>query len=232
MLMKNYWAPLLLVMISPILFAQTSIKQLLPADYQKATEIVSKNKSVWEKALHSPDMMLAVVFPEIIRYSHFRNLIETSALELAYVEWGAGQADFSIGYFQMKPSFAEKVEKAILDSFPHSEWATMFSYPSSNEKKIREERLKRLKDSNWQLHYLNAFDAIMKLKYPNDTIDSERVILLASAYNRGFEKPLNDMMYWGKLKIFPFGTSYPGKQFGYADIALEFFQELRLTSVE
>ena len=49
----------------------------------------------------------AIFFPELIRYSFIRDLLETTALEYLYIENGKNYADFSIGRMQMKPSFIE-----------------------------------------------------------------------------------------------------------------------------
>jgi hypothetical protein len=57
--------------------------------------------------------VLSIVFPEIIRYNAFKDFLETKTLEWLYVEYGKDKADFSIGLFQMKPSFVEKLEKYL-----------------------------------------------------------------------------------------------------------------------
>ena len=58
--------------------------------------------------------LAAILFPELIRYSVYKDFFETQALELLYIDYGKKTADFSIGRFQMKPSFAEAVEAYIL----------------------------------------------------------------------------------------------------------------------
>ena len=55
-------------------------------------------------------MALAVVFPEIVRYSDLEDLIQIRALKVLYVQYGRKYADFSVGHFQMKPSFIEQLE--------------------------------------------------------------------------------------------------------------------------
>ena len=51
------------------------------------------------------NLLAAVIFPELVRYSSFRDLLETGVLEALYIEKGSDVANFSIGKFQMKPSF-------------------------------------------------------------------------------------------------------------------------------
>ena len=62
---------------------------------------------------HENDFVTAIVYPELLRYNYIQDFIETSGLELIYMRYGAKTADFSIGHFQMKPSFAEHIEKYI-----------------------------------------------------------------------------------------------------------------------
>jgi hypothetical protein len=56
---------------------------------------------------------VAVIFPELVRYSALRDMIEISLLKTLYVNLGEEYADFSVGPFQMKPSFAEEVNNRI-----------------------------------------------------------------------------------------------------------------------
>ena len=58
-------------------------------------------------------LLTPVVLPEVARFNGFSNFFETAALEAFYVEDGSGVVDFSIGPFQMKPSFAERVEHRV-----------------------------------------------------------------------------------------------------------------------
>lgn len=56
---------------------------------------------------------LAIVSPELIRWTAFKDFFETTALELLYVKKGKTYADFSIGHFQIKPSFVEQLEAYV-----------------------------------------------------------------------------------------------------------------------
>ena len=96
----------------------------------------------------------------MLRYSLWRDLFETTALELLYVKGGKTVADFSIGWLQMKPSFAEMVEgKVQEDSILFQKYSSLLIYQSSTTDsiKVRKERIERLKQFEWQLLYLNAF---------------------------------------------------------------------------
>ncbi len=57
-----------------------------------------------------PNFARAIVFPETVRYSFLQNQAEIAGLMVLYVKYGSAYADFSVGRFQMKPSFAEQIE--------------------------------------------------------------------------------------------------------------------------
>ena len=59
----------------------------------------------------NPYFVLAIVFPELIRYSKLQDVIESNDLKVLYVQFGDTYSNFSIGRFQMKPSFCEQLEK-------------------------------------------------------------------------------------------------------------------------
>lgn len=168
---------------------------------------------------------MAIVFPELVRYSLLRDLLETQALELFYVDEGSHVVDFSIGRFQMKPSFVEQLEAYTRrhPELPLS--APIASYPlESTEKERRQLRLSRLRKLDWQLRYLAAFQAICQQRFPFlDTLTpAERVRFLAAAYNAGFAHSAAYIRQSATKKLFPYGTHYRGEQYSYAEIAVYF----------
>ena len=54
------------------------------------------------------DFIYSIVAPEITQYSFIRNTLESYTLNVLYVQYGRAYADYSIGFFQMKPSFIEE----------------------------------------------------------------------------------------------------------------------------
>ncbi len=78
--------------------------------YDKRFSFISNNFKV------TPNYVKSIVFPETIRYNTFKAFFETSSLELLYINNGSEAVDFSIGYFQMKPSFIEELEVAVKNS--------------------------------------------------------------------------------------------------------------------
>lgn len=172
---------------------------------------------------------LSIVFPEVIRYNAFKDFIETKSLELIYVNFGKDKADFSIGYFQMKPSFIEKLENAI--GFCPPSVLTAFSDIKitlfTDEKKIRQERINRLKDFKWQVKYALAYRAICAVLFENEIFENniEKIKFLAAAYNFGFDGDVNKIKQWTTRTVFPYGTHYGENQMSYSTIAATFLSK-------
>ena len=178
---------------------------------------------------HSERMCIAIVYPELLRYSAWKDLLETKAMEEGYTRWGSDRIDFSIGHFQMKASFAEYIETAVKENDSLMvKYARLYTYPSKHQSLIRSHRIKRLKSTSGQLYYLHAFYDVCLIKYPQlcKMNASDRVFALASIYNRGFQNNFNALIQHGKNKEFPYGSSYPGTQFSYGEIAKSYFNKI------
>jgi hypothetical protein len=173
------------------------------------------------------EFVLAVIGPELIRYGEVRDLLETGALEIGYVEWGELQADFSIGPFQMKPSFIEHFEQAWAR---HPYWGEAFrrdfQYSSSHPKKIRRERLERMKSPVWQLRYAAAFCALVQdLTDPCWSVE-DRLTWVATAYNYGFHRPPAEIQAWQVVERFPYGAHFRGPQMAYGEVSRHLYAQL------
>ncbi len=204
--------------------------QIFGDDYSDALAFVEKNQ-VFALTTFSGDTLQAkkawaIVFPELIRYSMVRDFFETSALEILYVKNGKEAADFSIGPFQMKPSFVEELEFISKQHYPAL--AKKICIDGSDKEQNRKVRLERLKTLKGQLQYLKAYISIYidkesLQKLPPNT----QVIYLAHAYNHGIKAKVqgheaNSLL--NSNKYFPYGSKYPGKQYSYAAIANYFFK--------
>ena len=182
-----------------------------------------------QKALtfhHDKNFVTAIIYPELLRYNYFQDMIETSSLELIYVDYGSQTADFSIGHFQMKPSFVENIEK-YLEKYPGELYTykkLLFSRKSTKklQRKIRLERLKLL---DWQLTYLHAFVAICdhKFQFLKWNTKQDKLRFYAACYNYGFQKKYQDIFICASKKNFPYGSKYLGDQFSYSSIACTYF---------
>ncbi|MFN5416235.1 MAG: hypothetical protein ACK5B9_04200 [Flavobacteriia bacterium] len=162
--------------------------------------------------------LIPIIYPECSRFSVLSNVFESDILSYYYVQNGRKGADFSVGYFQMKPSFLEDLEEIITKDSNFTQYRSKFAYANKNTKEIRTERLNRLFSETWQIEYLCVFVKYTKLKYK----PSEDISLLefsASAYNYGFTKPHEEIIFWTKQKAFPNGLKSNKENFVYSELA-------------
>lgn len=171
--------------------------------------------------------ILPVVYPECARYSALSNAAEATVLEYYYIEGGKAAADFSVGYFQMKPGFAEALEHRLMTDEQLTTYRGHFLYASTDVHKVREERLNRLLDQTWQLHYLCVFYKIMLLDHGAEMTDpEERTAFFAAAYNYGFTRDEQEINEWRQTTAFPNGKGQPDN-YNYADLAVTLNQKMR-----
>ncbi len=198
-----------------------------PTDFYEAIDFMKQNKTLFMqefgKEVGEVRVIAAIAFPEMVRYSELSNMFETATIETLYVRFGTKYADFSIGIFQMKPSFIENIELYLKDN-RLSGFTDVWQYSEELEYDIRQKRITRIKTLKWQLRYLRAFYAIIAHKFPSQLIGTEeKVRFLAAAYNRGFDKTAGEILRWSKVIAFPHGLRYTGKQYNYSDIAYYFY---------
>ncbi|MDZ7876714.1 MAG: hypothetical protein U5L45_03545 [Saprospiraceae bacterium] len=170
---------------------------------------------------------LSVVFPEVIRFNSFSNYIETKTLEWVYVDFGAEKADFSVGLFQMKPSFVEKLEKVSkADPTLFRPFHDVLSYPATlSDTEIRRMRVARLQNFETQFSYAQVFLLICNNKFKNEVFadTNEKIKFFAAAYNFGFDKDVKDIKAWTTRKAFPYGVKFKGKQMIYSEVSANFY---------
>ncbi len=208
-------------------------KIIFGKNYQKASLFVSQNyhsiDSVCRKYQAPANFILALVFPELIRYDALSDQMETKSLEILYVNWGKEYADFSIGRFQMKPSFVERLEQDI-----HSLKDTSFLKESGlqtllnlqDEKSVREKRIFRMEQFGWQVNYLIAFYKLCEQKFVhlNFRDDTEKLHFYATAYNSGYWKDTEKLKKMQKSHFYTIAKFTTQKSYNYADIAVFAFK--------
>jgi len=129
------------------------------------------------------------------RYARLQDMVETAAVYGTYVATGGG-ADFSIGKYQMKPSFAEELEIAWMRSGLARQYGIWFD--TDKTVTARRIRISRLQKEEWQAIYLGVFLRLLYASYGSynkkgewtqDGLETlpvqEQVMLAATAYNRG-----------------------------------------------
>lgn len=198
-------------------------------DYTYATRFLGEHKARFVATCPTGRARegMAVVFPELIRYNLLRDLLETQALELFYVDEGSAAVDFSIGHFQMKPSFVEQLEAYVRQHPDLSSSQDIAAYPAeSSPQAQRRIRLSRLQEMAWQVRYLAAFQEVCAHRFPflNSLSAERRIHFLAAAYNCGFTHTADYIRQSANKKLFPYGINYRGEQYSYAAIAVYFFQ--------
>lgn len=169
-----------------------------------------------------PILMQSIVFPEIMRYSSLKDDVETESLRTLYVQLGEEYADFSIGIFQMKPSFAAQVEtksKQLLSNSLQQE--LQLHYETTDLATIRKIRVERLQDEEWQLIYLTAFVCICQQLYSQHSFTSElnKLQWYATVYNAGFDKSNAYITKKMEQDNFYLSQQMPDKKFKYAALA-------------
>lgn len=205
-------------------------EELFGNDWKKALQFVEENekwmRSVLDRHKLSYPVAIAVIFPELVRYSAIRDKMETSMLKTLYRNLGNDYADFSIGIFQIKPSFAERIREEI----PLLEgWRIKSMFRKQNSyKNIREYRsaiINDLENPEREFNYIVAFIRLCDEYFPQIAgDDTTKIMFLATAYNTGFwkskeeiERMITSKFYNTKL----FGSD----NFSYADVSLFWYKQ-------
>lgn len=168
---------------------------------------------------------VSIALPEAAHYSRLKNAFETSALQVFYIELGKEYANFSIGKLQMKPSFCEELERHPMARL----YKEQFRYTSTDEHKVREERVDRMSKLRWQLTYLGLFIKIMEQQF-GEKLNEDNIALFAGAYNLGINVSPEKIMTWNLVPNFPSGKRRSTDQ-PYALIAVQYFHLLQTPTV-
>jgi len=211
-----------------------SIKERYKNEYNKANlfcqSISGKIDSIAKKFDIKTETLLPIVFPECMRYSVYQDKFETWSLEFLYTSYGKEYSDFSIGKFQMKPSFAEKIEETIKnDSTSFYKYRFIYKHANSeSDYLIRMARIYRLKTLDWQILYLCCYYKIAEKYFStlNFTSERDKVSFYATAYNLGFWKSITEIEKWRNIKLFPSGKIDNFNNYSYGDIAGEYYTQI------
>ena len=197
-------------------------------DWDKAQEFVNENGSWIKERLRIYDLdfceSVAVIFPELIRYSALRDKMEITLLKALYVNIGKEYANFSIGQFQMKPSFAEEIAGS-LDGLGSRRLKRLLEQPGDfeSERDYRSHIVAELEYVRSQLDFLILFLKLCEKKYDTKSMTSqERVRFIATAYNYGL-KTSREQIEMAVGKKF-FSTSLvKAATWSYADISFTWY---------
>ena len=167
-------------------------------------------------------MAEAIVAPEIAMYTPIPDIAEYRSLCLLYVLYG--QANFSIGLFQMKPSFARQVEATVREDSSLMKKYEALIIHGSTEREVRKIRIDRLMQLDWQTLYLAAFIDIVVMKTQDFPFISpnEKVRYWATLYNAGIDLSPEQVTHMQATKTFP----HFQQTFNYGQAAVDFFENL------
>jgi hypothetical protein len=202
---------------------------LYPEESIEAKAFYDEHKNLFETAAQelglSSEFLFSIVAPELTQYSYLRNRLETYSLKVLYVQRGKSYADFSIGYFQMKPSFIERLETYLsLDTLLRSKYSSyLFTDPEARTSRV--ERIDRLNTVAWQIKYLSLFCETVNRKFGKLAFsnEEEKLRFYASAYNCGFYKSEQQIKETEQKALFP---HFSKQKFKYADISVLFYREI------
>ena len=199
--------------------------------YTEAEKFLTENPWIAEALRLPPEkarIALAVVFPEIIRYSYLQDRIQVRTLKVLYVQYGRKYANFSVGHFQMKPSYIEQLEADWnnLSSDEEKAAAGIPAFDRGDTGEVRKNRILRLDDLRWQADYLRVFMAVMPKRYGHISFGGaeDRLRFYATAYNAGFAAGEEKLRRAMQKRHFHLELFSPKRTYNYADVAVFFFR--------
>jgi hypothetical protein len=198
-------------------------------DWNKAEQFVKDNRYWIEPVLHknhiSYPMAVAVIFPELIRYSALRDKMEITLLKALYINLGDEYANFSVGHFQMKPSFAQRIREQAGSVLPvrsgiRFQRRSDYEDPAEYRKSI----ISDLEDPEKEFNYLVAFFRICDKNYRTNRLgEIERLNFLATAYNFGIDKSSQEIEKMIGRKFFN-TKLFTTENYSYADVSLYWYK--------
>ena len=205
-------------------------QDLFGDDWNKAVTFEKENRSWIEDVLAknhiSYPLAISIVFPELVRYSALRDKMEITLLKTLYVNLGEDYANFSIGQFQMKPSFAEMITKQAPAVMEQRSGITFKKSSDFDDiKDFRKTIIKNLEDPVSQINYLIAFIRICEKNFKSDGKDEfSEVKFLSTAYNFGFNRKEADIESMIDKKFFN-TKLLNGEKYSYSDVSLFWYKQ-------
>lgn len=186
--------------------------------------------AVFNSSEEQANFLLSIIFPELIRYSRFSDFFETTALEVAYTTYGKKAANYSIGFFQQRPSFIEDLETHTLNNPSLGKYKSINQFPDkATLQQKRKIRLKRLAYTTWQIYYLHTAIQYGLLRFSSKHFQNKEhlVTFFASYYNYGINATEKKIDTWSTRYAFPMGSKFTGKQYNYTHISLHYWKSTK-----
>jgi hypothetical protein len=201
-------------------------------DWNKALLFEKENRNWMEPLLTknhiSYPLAIAVIFPELVRYSALRDKMEITLLKTLYINLGQDYANFSIGQFQMKPSFAELIREQVPTAFQRKSGISFKGRSGYDDIKIfRRSIVTDLEDPKTEFNYLIGFLKICEQKFGTDHMEElARLRFLATAYNSGIEKSADQIKSMADKKFFN-TKLFKTENYSYADVSLYWYRKFK-----
>ena len=175
-------------------FSQTDLSKKSAIDFLRINKDLVCQYS--QKYNQEPHAAIAFGYPKLVEFFEKKNPKETERMENLYIHLGSRESDIQIGEFLLKTSFVEQLEKIVKN---HSTFFSKFTFLSKydmiDERSIRQERINRMKNLEWQIDYLFAFKAIADscffgIQFKNM---DEKNAFYSIAFDLGFKAKMNDI---------------------------------------
>ena len=138
-----------------------------------------------------PHEVIAIGYPFLIEHFQKENASAHNGIESIYIHLGGRESNLKAGEFQLKSSMVENIEK-VLSRHPRmfSRFQFLTQFKQTDERSIRAERILRMKNVEWQFHYLFAFKAIADTVFFGEDFKSitEKITFYSVAFHLGFER--------------------------------------------
>lgn len=197
-------------------------------DWDKANSFLNENRDWMEPLLeknHIPyNLAVSVIFPELVRYSALRDKMEITLLKALYINLGEEYANFSVGQFQIKPSFADRVRQEAPSVMKRRSGISFKSAASFDDiTNYRKSIITDLEDAKTEFCYVIAFIKICEKKYRDEKKDDLSWLkFLSTAYNYGIDKSAEQIEQMADRRFFStklFGST----TYSYSDVSLYWY---------
>jgi hypothetical protein len=212
-------------------YCQTlNYREIFGEDWQKATAFETENRKWMQPFLEKNNISypeaIAIIFPELIRYSALRDRMETAMLKTLYINLGETYANFSIGVFQMKPSFASEIREEAQSAMERrSEITFRGSKSYADIRDFRKEIIADLENPETELKYLVVFIKICEKKYRTGAMDQQsRVKFLSTVYNCGIKNKMEEIESMSNKKFFN-TKLFSTENYSYSDVSAFWYKE-------
>ena len=169
--------------------------------------------------------LFCIVAPEVSQHNSIVNDIQLYSMKLLYVQNGTKYGDFSLGIFQMKPSFVEDLEVYVSKNSKLKKAFSKILFNDKNSSYARSTRLNRLATFDWQLLYLTVFCNIVQDRFSSIKFSNikDKLKFYATAYNCGFGRSKEDIIKHQSMFQFP---RFSMNKYNYSDISILFYNHI------